>query len=266
MIAAKANTMAHKKLKLWFDKDLAKLLSKKIKTVDSDFNSRTFITRIDRQVDSLELKDRVEIIADELNDQLKGEYRSKAELLMSILGPKNENETGMFSDYYWAMPIAKFVEKYGLDDFNTSLKAIEEITQRNTGEYAIRPYLVKAQGKTLKRMIKWSKHSNSHVRRLASEGGRPRLPWASKLDSFIEDPRPLLPILEQLKDDPSKYVQKSVANCINDILKDNYSIGQELIDQWLQQGLSSQCAWIIKHSLRVLRKKKDSWALNIKIS
>lgn len=258
--------MAYKQLKLWFDKDLAKLLSKKIKTVDPDFNSRSFISRIDQQVGSLELKDRVELIADELYNQMKGAYRSKVQLLMSILGPKNEKETGMFSEYYWVMPIAKFVEKYGLDDFTTSLNAIEEITQRNTGEYAIRTYLIKAQGKTLKRMNQWSKHPNSHVRRLASEGGRPRLPWASKLDSFIADPRPLLPILEQLKDDPSKYVQKSVANCLNDILKDNYIIGQELINKWLQDTPSPQCAWIIKHALRVLIKKKDPWALNIKIS
>lgn len=161
------------------------------------------------------------------------------------------------------MPIAKFVEKYGLNDFEVSMKAIEEITKRNTGEYTIRPFLEQFPKETLVQMKAWSKSKNKHVRRLASEGVRPRLPWATKLDQFIENPTPFFPILNNLKDDPSKYVQKSVANCINDVFKDNPTLGKELINKWAVGKISQQRKWIIKHALRNLIKVNDRWAISI---
>ncbi|GAB5410136.1 MAG: DNA alkylation repair protein [Balneolaceae bacterium] len=254
--------MAFKQLKLWFDKDLAHLLSDKIIEVDPEFNAHTFIRKVDQGVQPLELKDRVELIADELHQALGKSYLENLTALSQILGPENEKETGMFSNFYWIMPIAKYVEKYGLDDFDVSMEVIKEITKRNTSEYAIRPFIEKYPDSTIDRMLDWSTHSNFHVRRLSSEGARPRLPWASKLDIFIQDPSSLLPILENLKDDPSRYVQKSVANCINDILKDNPEIGKGLIDSWLGDAAKER-KWIIKHALRNLIKKKDKWALSV---
>ena len=112
-------------------------------------------------------------------------------------------------------------------------------------------------------MEKWSRNSNKHIRRLASEGGRPRLPWAKKLNRFVENPLPLIPILNNLKDDSSKYVQKSVANCLNDILKDNPEIGIQIIEDWNKGNVTKQRQWIIKHSLRNLLKKDDEWAKEI---
>jgi 3-methyladenine DNA glycosylase AlkC len=161
------------------------------------------------------------------------------------------------------MPVAKYVEKYGLAHFSKSMKAIEEITKRNTGEYAIRPYLEKYPKRTLVQLKKWSLSKNTHVRRLASEGLRPRLPWAKKLDIFVEDPDLIIPILGNLKDDPSKYVQKSVANCINDVLKDNLDRGKELIEEWNGKNISKERKWIIKHALPRLLKAKDTWAISI---
>jgi len=158
--------------------------------------------------------------------------------------------------------LAKYVEDYGLNDFELSIKALEAITQRNTSEYAIRPFIQKYPNKTINQMLKWSVNPNFHVRRLASEGGRPRLPWANKLQQYIDDPSPLLPILQNLKDDPSKYVQKSVANCINDILKDNPVIAKDLINSWTSTTTKAR-SWIIKHAIRNLRKKNDPWAMNI---
>ncbi len=183
--------------------------------------------------------------------------------MTKILGAENQNETGMFTEYYWIMPIAKFVEKYGLNDFKISMNAIEEITKRNTGEYAIRPYLELHLKETLEQMEEWSLSPNKHVRRLSSEGIRPRLPWAKKLDIFIKDPLLLTPILYNLKDDPSKYVQKSVANCLNDILKDNYEVGKGIIKSWKNENISKERSWIIKHALRNLIKDEDEWALSI---
>lgn len=254
--------MPYKPLKFWFDKNLAELLSKKILSVHPDFNSTLFIKKVDTGVDGLELKDRVELIADELNNKIEGEYPEKVETLLQILGPENDKETGMFKEYYWIMPIAKFVEKYGLDHFDISMRAIEEITKRNTGEYAIRPYIEKYPDQAMNKMLDWSKNSNKHVRRLSSEGGRPRLPWATKLQMFIDDPSPLLPILENLRDDNSKYVQKSVANCLNDILKDNPEAAKMIIEKW-NTDATKERIWIINHALRNLRKKDDEWALKI---
>ena len=252
--------MAFKKLKLWFDKDLAIMLSEKIKQVEPNFNQNQFVLNIDKKTKKLELKDRIEVIADELHDGLGKDFKQAIAILMDILGAENQEETGMFTEFYWLMPIAKYVEKYGLSNFEESMNALEEITKRNTSEYAIRPFIEEHFDKTMQQLAKWSKNKNSHVRRLSSEGPRPRLPWAKKLDVFIQDPTPILPILNHLKDDPSKYVQKSVANCINDILKDNYLVGKELLEDWKAEEIGKERKWIIKHALRNFIKANNSWA------
>ncbi len=254
--------MAFKQLKLWFDKDLAKMLSAKLTESGHSINKAKFVKEVDKGVQALELKDRVELIADLLLKHLGEDYKKGLACLVDILGPENEEETGMFKEYYWVMPIAKYVEKYGLNNYAVSIKALGEITKRNTSEYAIRPFIEKYPERTVAQMLKWSKSKNFHLRRLASEGGRPRLPWASKIDAFINDPSPLIPILENLKDDSVKYVQKSVANCMNDILKDNFEIGQSLINDW-EKAPTKECQWIIGHSLRNFKKKEDPWALGV---
>jgi len=241
--------MAYKQLKLWFDEELAQNLANKIKEVDTTFQKKKFINYIVPQLAPLELKDRVKVFASALKEFLPPNYETSINILLQILGPENEKETGMFKEYYWIMPIAQYVETYGVDHFEVSMQAIQEITKRNTGEYAIRPYLKQDAERTLKILKKWAKHPNKHVRRLTSEGIRPRLPWASKLSQFIEEPSQLLPILNQLKDDPSKYVQKSVANCVNDILKDNLEVGKSLLEKWAKTP-TAQRKWIIKHALR----------------
>ena len=254
--------LTYKKLKYWFDKELAQLLAHKIISVKSNFNTSLFINTIDKGVESLELKDRIAFISDELHKNLGVNFVNNIKILLAILGPENKEDTGMFKIYYWIMPIATYVEKYGLDDFEVSIKAIKEITKRNTGEYAIRPFINKYPEKTLKILLTWTKDKNKHVRRLTSEGVRPRLPWATKLQRFIDAPQPLLPILTMLKDDSSKYVQKSVANCLNDILKDNAELGKLIIIDWSVNS-SKQRKWIIKHALRNLIKKDDAWAKSI---
>ena len=255
--------MAYKKVKLWFDKALAELLAEKIQKHRKDFDESQFIKSVDNGVGDLEIKDRVELIADLLYDGLGKQYERDVKVLLNILGPENENETGMFTEYYWVMPIAKYVEKYGLNHFDLSMHALAEVTKRNTSEYAVRPYLEKDTKKTLKQMIKWSKDKNFHLRRLASEGVRPRLPWAPKLDIFIKQPELILPILNNLNNDSVKFVQKSVANCVNDIFKDNYEVGKQLIEDWNKSDISPERKWIIKHSLRKLKKDKDVWALKV---
>lgn len=172
--------MAYKKLKYWFDRELAILLADKISDVYPDFPIKRFVQDIDQNVRNLELKDRVEVIADEIGKSLGDSYPINVELLLQILGPENPDETGMFTNYYWIMPIAKYVEKYGLNYFEISINAIAEITKRNTGEYTVRPYIETFPEQTLDVMLNWSLDENFHVRRLSSEGVRPKLPWAKK--------------------------------------------------------------------------------------
>ena len=241
------------------------MLSEKIKPHYPSLLSHGFVEQVQLQVPQLELKAKVKCIADALSEHVTVAYRTDINIFSKILGPENKEETGMFTEYYWLMPIAKYVEKYGLDYFALSMSMIEEITKRNTGEYAIRPFLRIYPKKTMKQMRTWSMSNHKHVRRLATEGIRPRLPWAPKLQSYINNPQPLIPILEQLKYDSSNYVQKSVANCINDVLKDNAGVATALIENWASDP-GPACKWIIRHALRNLRKANDPWAASIMTS
>jgi 3-methyladenine DNA glycosylase AlkC len=122
-------------------------------------------------------------------------------------------------------------------------------------------FLKKDFNKTLKKMYKWSEDNNYHVRRLASEGSRPRLPWSFKLDEVINNPHLTLPILENLKSDKEIYVQKSVANHLNDISKDHPKLILDIIKKW--KGISKQTDWIIKHGSRTLLKAGDEKVLKV---
>ena len=254
--------MAYKKLKYWFDEDLARMLSEKIQKEYEVFDTRDFIKQIADGTRGLELKDRVEFIAEQLLSKLPADFTQAIDILQRILGPENQKETGMFTDGYWIMPIAKYVENYGMDYFSRSMQAIEEITKRHTGEYCIRPFIKKYPNETLKIMESWSHDENVHLRRLSSEGLRLRLPWAKKLEQFVENPTPIIEIVDNLKDDNSRFVQKSVANNLNDILKDNYEVGIKTIKKW-SIGATQNRKWIIKHALRYLIKKDHPEAIKI---
>ena len=235
----------------YFGVNLAGLLSDKITAVDISFDKRNFIKAVGKGIEEKTLTQRVDWIAGCLQKFLPAQYPDAVSVLLQILGPENEKETGMFTNFYWLMPVGKFVEKYGLEHFSQSLNAIEEITKRNTGEYAIRPFVRKYPDKTLKQMKKWAGSSNFHLRRLASEGLRPKLPWASKLDLFIEDPQPVFDILELLKTDPVSFVKKSVANHLTGYLKVNRPAADSLIRQWTKSD-NVHTQWIIKHATRKL--------------
>lgn len=234
-----------------FGANLATLLAEKIITVYPDFPSKAFINAVDANTAGKTYTQRIEIIADELHNFLPDNYSKALGILMSILGPENPNETGMFTYYYWIMPIGKFIEKYGLEDFDASMDALEEVTKRNTGEYAVRPYIRKYPKQAVARMKRWAASDNFHLRRLASEGLRPKLPWAPKLDEFVQNPQPVFDILTLLKEDPVKFVQKSVANHLTDYLKVNPEPTRELINEWKKSN-NKNTQWIIKHSTRKL--------------
>ncbi len=205
----------------YFGANLAKLLSGKIYSVYKDFNDGEFVKNVQLNCTDKSLTKRVELIADNLKLYMPGDFKKTVSILHQILGDENKKETGMFSEYYWLMPVGKYIEKYGLDNYKESIGLIEEITKRNTGEYAIRPFIRKYTKETLQQMKQWAKSGNFHLRRLSSEGLRPKLPWASKLELFIQNPKPVFEILEILKADKISFVKKSVANNIADYIKVN---------------------------------------------
>ncbi|MGE5357049.1 MAG: DNA alkylation repair protein [Deltaproteobacteria bacterium] len=236
----------------YFGGNLAELLSEKIVQVYSDFNSESFIEKVNELVVEKTYTQRILVIAEQLKFHLPNNYDNALTILISILGEENPNQTGMFKNYYWIMPIGKFISVFGLDYFESSIKGIEEVTKRNTGEYAIRPYIVKYPEKTLKIMEEWANSPNFHLRRLASEGLRPILPWAPKLDTFLENPAPVFRILDILKRDDIMFVKKSVANHLTDWIKVNSEKTIPLIEEWRKID-NPNTKWIIKRATRKMK-------------
>ena len=241
--------MAYKKPTDYFDEALARLLADKITPIYQNFNDTVFVNNIKAGCTGKRLKERVSLIAKQLRSHLPDDYPTSLDILTHILGPENPEETGMFTRFYWIMPIATFVERYGLEHFRLSMSAIEEITKRNTGEYAIRPFIRKYPDQTLKQMKEWAIDNNFHLRRLASEGLRPKLPWATKLGLFIDQPGPVFDILQLLKEDTVHFVKKSVANHITDYLKVNPKAAQQLIAEW-QPTENEHTQWILQYAQR----------------
>lgn len=243
---------AEKSISKWFGENLAELLSEKIIAVYKDFNKIKYIELIKMECGNLGYTQRIDLHANLLREFLPVSYKEAVFILMAVLGEENPKQTGMFTDYYWVMPIGKFVEKFGLNHFETSINAIEEITKRNTGEYAIRPFLKEYPVETIKIMQNWSLSENFHLRRFASEGSRPKLPWSTKLDVFIENSEPVFKILENLMEDNVRFVQKSVANNLTDYLK----LNKEAVAGFLGRFIDSDnlnTKWIIKHATRKIK-------------
>lgn len=233
----------------WFGSNLAGILSEKLLEKFPEFPAEDYIQSVEAQCAGMSYTERVVLHATELRMRLPRDYEKAVSLLVSILGPENPKETGMFKHFYWVLPIGKFVELYGLEHLEISLEAIGEITRRNTGEYAIRPYIQQDPDRLIRQMTAWSLSDNFHLRRLASEGLRPKLPWAKKLDLFIDDPTPVFEILSLLKEDPIKFVQKSVANHLTDYLKVNPVPTYELLREWNESDHAAT-AWIVKRATR----------------
>jgi ribosomal protein S17E len=207
------------KFKDYYNTDCAKLLSQKIKPVFQNFKEKVFINFVDKNVSDKELSERMDIFVNSFELSLSNDYEHNIKIFEKILGPELKQETGMFSEGWWLWPVGRYVEKHGTENIKVSLNFIKELTKRFTGEYAIRPLLANITKETIKTMIKWSKDENVHVRRLASEGVRISLPWSKKLYAAIDEFENYKTILTNLKNDKSKFVQKSVGNNLNDLYK-----------------------------------------------
>jgi 3-methyladenine DNA glycosylase AlkC len=235
-----------------------KNLSDSLKAVMPSFNKQRFISQIfSDEFSSMELKARMKHTTRIIHFFMPSDYRKSVQVILNVIGElkKKGIENGGLA--YIFLP--DYIETYGLDDFEISMKAIEEITQFISCEFAVRPFLILYGQKMVNQMKKWATHKNESVRRLASEGSRPRLPWAMAIPALKLDPRPILPILEKLKNDSSEFVRRSVANNLNDIAKDHPDLVVSLAKKW--RGKSKETDAIIKHGSRTLLKKGHSQIL-----
>jgi 3-methyladenine DNA glycosylase AlkC len=244
------------KVKDYYNADCAKILSQKIRTIYADFQEKAFVKYIDKNVSDKEFSERMDVFADAFELYLPKNYKQNISIFENILGPELKQETGMFSEGWWLWPVGRYVEKHGIENAKVSLNFIKELTKRFTGEFAIRPLLTNKPKETMKTMVKWSKDENVHVRRLASEGVRISLPWSKKIYVAIDEFESYKTILTNLKNDKSKFVQKSVGNNLNDLYKEFPEKANEIIQEWNKDNPAKETLWIINHGLRSIKKKK----------
>lgn len=223
-----------------------------------NFSENDFIESIfTSHWEKYELKERMSHLTKCLHKTMNHEYSENIEFLINI--SREIRKTVSSEANFEYIFLTDYCSFYGLDDFETSMYAIEHLTQLASAEFAIRPFILKFEKQSMEQMLTWSKHKEHTVRRLSSEGCRPRLPWGMAFPRFKKDPSLILPILENLKDDPSLFVRKSVANNLNDISKDHPELVLKLCKKW--HNTSENTNWITKHALRTLLKKGNEKAL-----
>lgn len=252
-------------LKNHFGPDIPRRIAADIAAVWPVFAAEAFVADALQGYEALELMPRGRRIAQALQRHLPGDYAQAIEILLASLGPRPARSDaagagGMVPFFY--LPHGMFVADCGLDHFEPSMRAQHELTQRFTAEFSIRPFLERHPEATLARLHTWAADPSDHVRRLVSEGTRPRLPWAPRLREFQRDPRPVLALLERLKDDPSLYVRRSVANNLNDIGKDHPAVLVDTARRWLIDATPER-RWLVQHALRSAVKRADPGALDV---
>lgn len=238
-------------LKNQFNQTLIAQLSQAICAVHKGFDGQGFEQAVlDSQWQGRELKDRMRHISHSFNGFLPDDYIAALNILKQV----STSFSGMVH-----MIFADYVEVYGVEpadldeSFDASIAALALFTQGSTSEFAVRPFIKKYPDKMMAQMLRWAESDNYHLRRLASEGCRPRLPWAMALPAFKKDPQPVLALLEKLQYDDSEYVRRSVANNLNDICKDNPQLLIDLAKRWI--GQNKETDWIVKHACRTLLKQ-----------
>ncbi|MBL7813851.1 MAG: DNA alkylation repair protein [Saprospiraceae bacterium] len=204
-----------------------------------------------------ELKQRMRHIALVLGDLLPKSYAEATSIICQFVERASAKQRSEMNFEYMFLP--DFIEIFGIDDFETSVKTMTQVTQFTSCEFAVRPFLIRYPDEMMQQMYDWAIHSHAMVRRLASEGTRPRLPWAMAVPSLKRDPTPILPILEKLKSDESETVRRSVANNLNDIAKDFPETVIELTEKW--RGESKEVDWVIRHGSRTLLKRANPTVL-----
>jgi 3-methyladenine DNA glycosylase AlkC len=253
------------------DREAVDCLAHNIGLVHPSFDDKAFQRSALNGLKPLSIMQRGQYLAKALREHLPSRYEQAVRILLKSLTPPLTGTEDLGLAVFFYLPHVSFVATYGLDPshndgrdpFETSMLAQYELTKRFSAEFSIRPFLIQWPERTLAQLRQWTGDGNPHVRRLCSEGTRPRLPWATRIPAFIKDFRPVLPILEALKDDADLYVRRSVANHIGDIAKDHPRLAFELCERWLE-GATTERKWLLRHAVRHPAKKGVKAALRIR--
>ena len=238
-------------LKDIFDRDRLRHIAEETSAVSAHFDAHRFLALATENLDTLGIMQRMRQVATSLHAALPGPFDENVAVLHA-LAPRIKHN-------FASIALAEYVALYGEEYFDLSMEALRFFTPFGSSEFAVRPFLARELTRTLSVMEKWAGDEDEHVRRLASEGSRPRLPWSFQIKPLIADPAPVAPILERLKSDPSLYVRKSVANHLNDITKSHPDWVLDRLATWpLDNG---HTAWIAKHALRSMIKRGEPRAL-----
>ena len=247
-------------LKDMYNRPYLENLAAEIHHVYPAFQAKEFVASVmDDSWQALELKGRMRQISLNLGKYLPQDYPAAIAVIDKVVA---DYGTGWMTEGF-CMYFNDFIELYGQDEmhWDISIAALGRYTRHASSEFAVRPFIINHETRMMQQMNAWSKSEDEHLRRLSSEGCRPALPWAQALPAFKKDPSPVLPILEQLKADPSLYVRKSVANNLNDISKTHPDLVVTIAKKWY--GENEDTNWIVKHACRTLLKKGNREALRL---
>lgn len=241
-----------------FSRALLEPFSLEMEQVWGAFPTKNFLQQVfNNEWEALELKQRIRRISQVLRANLPEEYPLALDLVKKITERYIAMQGEKLTFEYMFLP--DFVESWGLEHPDESIAALETVTRWSSAEFAVRPFLLRYPERMFAEMLQWSQHPSAMVRRLSSEGIRPRLPWGMGVPILKVDPSPILPILENLKNDSAETVRRSVANNLNDISKDHPALVLSIADRWL--GQSTETDWIVRHACRGLLKKGNADAL-----
>jgi 3-methyladenine DNA glycosylase AlkC len=244
------------KHKDWYSLDFIKVFCKVINPDELYFKNKAFVNSYKDSYLKLELKDRLKCIAGLIDQYVEKNHKTKIKILKALLNEELEEEEGMFSHGYHLYPVSQWIEKNFESDVTENLNFIEDLTKRFTGEWAIRPIANAFEARVLKQAKLWAKSKNVHVRRLSSEGLRPKLPWGTGIAWVTKDPKKIIPIYNSLRNDKSLYVRRSVANALGDIIKIDEDLAYKTLSSWLLKTRTKENLWVIRHAIRHPLKHK----------
>lgn len=263
------------------------LIAESFAAVHKRFDSGRFVQHCLDGLGSMTFKQRSAHIAAGIAKELPGDFSQAQPLLLASLPPAREMRGDIGADgtgeekrslsVFFFLPHSHYISEYGAKDpahFAAGMEAVRQLTMRSTSEFCLRAFLLADQARALGFLREWVTSDNVHVRRLVSEGTRPRLPWASRLKDLDADPTPVLPLLEALKDDIALYVRRSVANHLGDIAKSHRKTVFEICKRWIaevslpgvDEELKSRRFWMVRHALRHPAKQGDREALHLRSS
>jgi 3-methyladenine DNA glycosylase AlkC len=232
--------------------------------VTPGFDQAAFLRQATKGLIDLELTARGRHVATVMRAHLPQDYQAALRALVASFGPPLTVTEGFGMAVFRYLPHANFIADHGPGEtkhLDASLAALHALTRRFTAEWAIRPFIESHYDHTMGVLRRWIEDDNAHVRRLVSEGTRPRLPWAGRLRCFQQDPAPAIALLDRLVDDAELYVRRSVANHLGDIAKDHPELAVATAKRWVAERDTAERRWVAAHGLRSLAKQGHAGAL-----